>query len=582
MRLFIVWSVEENQSRLPIEAGDVALCFDPLALDRVRASGAIAIDADSLLGWETRARIDEQATALVTRLALDSGLADARAAGEPLIEFAHYDLLVELSNLLRGFELGDAVASDHRIDELGAQSNAPSSVRLGVWAGVAARNGAAGAMVSLDRWMPISFSGLHNRTHALVAHGALVAMGATRRRHRIRVLAVPAGKVTAALERLDRADLLRAGVGITNFPGLSEGNAVRLALTRGLPTVPTGGLPVPHERVAARSRDWPIPSLVDSAPLETALHTLVERVLVQSYEPTVRVSRALRVWESLPDLRALLLPYTAVGPARLATRWAHARGVAVAVVQHGVYGLRSGLGADMLADQVFGWGPGVAEQVTAWPDGGPRICSVGVPDLLPSPRREPPVSIGRVLVATTNRPLGSAIGAYGLPEAFIEDLMPGLRQFLEAGVRVELRLHPAESRFRYQTLLAKLGLELPFSGDGPFAELARLADLVVSSVSSVAFEAAALGRPVLLWGGRMPHEIRERCLLPPFSGALPGQFVDGRQFTDLARRGLQDPGALIAEGRALADRLCHYAQPLDTARLTAAILQLGEGATPPD
>ncbi|HEV3093349.1 MAG TPA: hypothetical protein VGY30_02415 [Solirubrobacteraceae bacterium] len=582
MRLFVVWSAEESGPPLPIRAGDLALCFDPLALDRARAGGAsLVLDADSLLDWEARARIDEQAAALADRLALDPGLANVRVAGESLIEFAHYDLLIELNNLLRGFELGAALTEEHRIDALAAQSNAPSSLRLGVGAAIEAHKGAAGATSACDPWIPISFSGPYNRTHALVAQVALATTRALRRRHPIRVLAIPAGKVPAALERLDRAELSDAGVGLANFPGLSQGGAARLALSSGLPTVPAGGLRIAHESPGARSRAWPIPTLIEPPALQAALAALVRTVLTRSSGATARVSNALRVWGSLPDLRALLLPYAMVGPARLATRWAHSRGVAVAVIQHGMYGLRSGPGPDVLADQIFGWGPGVVEQLRAFPQGHPRVCSVGVPDLLPSPRRDPPTSIGRVLVTTTNRPLGSAIGAYGLPEQFIEDLVPGLRQLVDAGARVELRLHPAESRSRYEALLATHGLELPFSSDGPLAELLSSCDLVVSAVSSAVFEAAALGLPVLLWAGRMPRQMRERCLLPPLCEELPAQFLDAEQFLELARRAIQEPSAVIVEGRALADRLCHFAQPLDTARLAAELMRLGSDATLP-
>jgi hypothetical protein len=582
MRLFVVWSAEESGPPLPIRAGDLALCFDPVALDRARAGGAsVVLDADSLLDWETRARIDEQAAALADRLALDPSLADVRVAGESLIEFAHYDLLIELSNLLRGFELGRALTAERRIDALAAQSTAPSSLRLGVWAGIEAHWGGADATSVCDPWIPISFSGPYNRGHALVAQVVLGTTRVLRRRHPIRVLAIPAGKVPAALERLSRAELLAAGVGLANFPGLSQGGAARLALSSGLPTVPAGGLRTPHELTAARSRAWPIPTLIEPPALQAALVALARAVLTRSYGATARVSKALRVWGSLPDLRALLLPYAMVGPARLATRWAHSRGVAVAVVQHGIYGLRTGPSPDVLADRIFGWGPGVVEQLSAFPDCHPLVCPVGVPDLLPSPRRDPPVSIARVLVTTTNRPLGSAIGAYGLPEQFVEDLIPGLRELVDAGVRVEMRLHPAESRSRYQALLARHGLELPFSGDGPLAEVLASCDLVVSAVSSAVFEAAVLGLPVLLWAGRMPRRMRERCLLSPLCEELPAQFLDAGQFLELARRAVREPSAVIVEGRALADRLRHFAQPLDTARLAAELVRLGSDATSP-
>jgi hypothetical protein len=579
MRLFVVWSADDRLEP-SLRADDLALCFDPLALEQAHACGADVVEADSLLSWEARAAIDEQAAALADSLAHDPSLAAIKVGGQPLIEFAHYDLVVELSNLLRGFHLVDALARERPVEGLAAQPNTPSSLRLGVWAGMAAQDGLGGTPMPGEPWSAVSFSGSHDRLHALAAHGVMSVMRVVRRSNRIRILAVPAGKVAAALERCSRSDLLAAGVAISNFPGLSQGTAARLALTSGLPTVSTGALPVPREAAAGRSEDWSIPSLVEPAPLQRALRVVVESVLALSRRPTLRVARALRAWESLPSLRALLLPYTAVGPARLAARWAHGRGLKVAVVQHGIYGLRSGLGADSLADQVIGWGPGVAEQVAAWPRGGPRVCPAGVPDMLACPRLDPPDSIDRVLIATTNRPLGSAIGAYGLPEQFIEDLAPGLRTLSAAGVRVELRPHPAESRARYRALLAKLGLDVPFGEAGPLADAIRSCDLLISTVSSVAFEGAVAGRPVLLWDQRMPKPLRERCLLPPLDASGPGRFLDAREFEELARRALREPKAVIAEGRALAAALRAYAHPLDARRLATALRQLASDAAP--
>ena len=255
--------------------------------------------------------------------------------------------------------------------------------------------------------------------------------------------------------------------------------------------------------------------------------------------------------------------------------WARRRGIAVAAVQHGVYGFKEHDGGDSRADVLFAWSERVREQALAWPQPGPAVIAVGAPGMPQPPRRRnaagPP---RRVLVATTGRPIESALATTSFHEQFIAVIAPGLRTLLEAGAQVELRLHPIEDPAVYLRILAGAGLAVPFAPALPLAEAVRRSDLLVAAPSSVAFEAGVLGAPVLLWTGAIPPAIRSEHLVAPLSLDLPGMFGDQREFDALVDGLLAESAPAIRLGSELGAQLGSYAQPFDADRFAQELREL--------
>jgi CDP-glycerol glycerophosphotransferase (TagB/SpsB family) len=179
-----------------------------------------------------------------------------------------------------------------------------------------------------------------------------------------------------------------------------------------------------------------------------------------------------------------------------------------------------------------------------------------------------------VLLATTGRPIESALAPTSFHEQFVAAVAPGLRLLQAAGVRVELRLHPIEDRAVYRRILASAGLELPFAPAVGLADALRATDLVVAAPSSVAFEAGVLGVPVLLWTGGIPHDVRVDHLLAPLSLDLEGMFADEGDFAALVRGLLGDGAPGLAAGGALGARLAEYAEPFDADRFAGGLEEL--------
>jgi len=180
----------------------------------------------------------------------------------------------------------------------------------------------------------------------------------------------------------------------------------------------------------------------------------------------------------------------------------------------------------------------------------------------------------RVLIATSNT-VDTPIAPVGFCEAFVDTLGPSVERLASAGVEIELRPHPGEDPARYRRLLAGHGARVAIAPAGAFAQALARVDILISSASSVAFEAAALGVPVLLWLGPTPRWVREEHLLPPWTQSLPGTFetaADLRALVDdLIERADAGAGAAQELGRSLA----RYAKPFEAARFAAALRELG-------
>jgi hypothetical protein len=250
----------------------------------------------------------------------------------------------------------------------------------------------------------------------------------------------------------------------------------------------------------------------------------------------------------------------------------------VAAIQHGVYGFRDWDGGDRLADVVLGWGDEVAEQIAGWPPPVPRLAAVGTPGLhsQSSPRRRGE-RIQRVLIATTAATFGSALSPWGFCYDYAAAMHRGVERLRSAGVAVSLRVHPAERLEDYTRIFAAFGMvTIPAAPKGVFPEVVSRYDLLISSISSVALEAARLGVPVVLWTLRPPPAVRTEFLLPPFGEDLPSTFRDEFEFDALMRLALEQPASFLANAHALATRLARYAEPFDPDRLAAELQALAE------
>jgi hypothetical protein len=544
--------------------GEVALCFDPLALAEQRGA---ALAADALVTLEEGARIDDAASALVARIAADPAAAAIAADGLALGPAAANEVLCELANVLRAWSIGRAALAHGARGPLRAPAGMPSAIRAGLWA---ALDGASPP--PLDPWVGLIGAERPPEGIRPVLAAAAQRVAAQRTRTRdVRVVAVPAMKVAAAIEATPAPQLRAAGLAVSLFPGLDHGNAARLALRSGLAAIaPSRGWRA--DRAAGASPR--LGRLHDDAALDGALRAVAGRVLAGLVAPARRVAPVLASWERLPGLRAVLLPTAAMGSARLVAGWARERGVRLAVVQHGIYGFSAAERGDGLADTLLSWGPGVAAQARAWPAPRPHVVAVGAPGIVTGPARPRPVAIERVLVTTTNRPLGSALGLFGFCEAFIDDLAPGLRVLREAGVKLELRPHPSEDAGRYEAQLARLGVEMAIGPAEPLAARLGASDLLVSSISSAAFEAAALGVPVLLWVARVPAAVRAEHLVEPLSEPLAGFFASEDEFLALAQLAATAPQRLLDVAFALGERLASFAGPFDADAFAAELAAL--------
>ncbi len=110
--------------------------------------------------------------------------------------------------------------------------------------------------------------------------------------------------------------------------------------------------------------------------------------------------------------------------------------------------------------------------------------------------------------------------------------------------------------------------------DGPFAPAAAAADIVVSAISSVAFEAAALGLPVLLWLSGAPNWVRRDYAVIPWTHNEPGMFEGAQEFMELADGLLERPAQTLALAHGLARHLARFAEPFQPERFAEGLRSL--------
>lgn len=542
----------------PPRADDVTVTLDGLA--HADLADRDPIGFDEFESWEQRSAAEHRIGELLAAVQAAAAVSTIEIGGYGLFDFAEYRLRMEIARLLRGWTLAGALLGP---GDLVCDPAAAPALVMGVRAGLgldpAATTYAAAPEVPGSRVARAAIRPLM-RVLASVSKPASV-----------RVAAVAAGKLTLALEAMSHADLRAAGVGTMPFPGLDHGNSAVVSLRRRLPMLATLG----SRRVAPPPPvDLPDRLNLGCEPrLDRALTVLTARLLGDAAGELACAVAALARIERAPELRALLLPTAALGSSRLLISWAHRRGVRVGAIQHGIYAHREFDGADRRADVVFAWGQGSVEQAQGWPAPQPTLLSVGAPGLTATTTRPPVTRLRRALIATSNA-VDAPIVPAAFCETFVDVLAPGLARLAAAGVELTLRLHPAEDEDYYRRLLSRHGLDLPISSSGPFSAVAAHADILISSASSVAFEAAALGLPVLMWLGPAPRWVREQHLVEPWVQGVPGTFERAADFGSLADDLLEKPEAALTVAHDLGRRLARYAQPFDRDRFLEALHML--------
>jgi len=563
MRLLLVWSADPAGGygwMPPARPGDIVVSFDLLAAEELASRQPLRFD--DLLSWEDRSAAEHQVSRILAAVHASPALASQKLEGHKLADFADYRLRAEFASVLRGWAAGRAAQG---CTEMISDPGTPAALVIGARAALGLDVEATPYTVAAP---PVVPSG----PRRAVARAQMRTLAAASRSDKVRVVAVMAAKVVPALSALTRDELRAAGIGTAPFPGLDYGNSARLAVRLRVPMLltldPARPRAVPRPQTDGRLR------LDDDPALDRALCRVTTGLIEQAWPQFVAAVAATRGLERARNLRALLLPTSAVGASQVLMGWARRHGVAVAVVQHGVYGFREFDGGDRRADVLFAWSPAVERQGSAWVKPRPRIVPVGVPGMPHARARAAPAAVHHVLVATTGRPLESALSQAAFHQWFIEAVTPGLRRLVEEGVVVELRLHPAEEAGPYRRSLAAAGLGVPIASPIPLDQAVAQTDVLVCAPSSVAFEAAALGAPVLLWNSAMPAEIRREHLVPPWGEDLPGTFDDAPGFSTLVEGLLAAGTPAMRTGADLARRLAMYAEPFDAARFSAGLLEL--------
>jgi hypothetical protein len=180
----------------------------------------------------------------------------------------------------------------------------------------------------------------------------------------------------------------------------------------------------------------------------------------------------------------------------------------------------------------------------------------------------------RVLVATSST-VDAPLVPVAFCETFLDTLAAGLDRLSDAGVQIALRPHPSEEPERYRRLLRARGMDVSIASEESLHEALAGADILISSASSVAFEAAALELPVLLWLGAAPQWVREKHLVAPWTECAPGMFEGAEDFSLLIEELLERPDRGLQVARQLGRRLARYAQPFDSPSFAAALRELG-------
>jgi hypothetical protein len=537
---------------------DVTVTFDPLAAGDLDAREPLLFD--DLQSWEERSASEHHVDRLLSSIRAQRAVAEIGLGGHRLIDFVAFRLREELVRLLRGWDLAHTAPGAR---ELVCDPAAPAALVMGAQAAL----GMNPAVIPYT--LPPALPGSHLKRMA--ARPVMRAVALRSRPQGVRVAAVATGKLMLALAALPDGDLREAGVGTMPFPGLDHGNSALLALRRRLPMLATFG--------PRRGRAWPVARLPDclevarEPELDRALSVLVARLLAAAAAELDCAVSATAALERARGLRALLLPSAAYGASRVLIDWAHRHDVRVGAMQHGIYAFREFHGEDQRADVVFCWGEGTAEQAQDWPEPRPQLLLVGAPGTPTAPPR-PPLAAPRRALITSSYGMETPITPVAFGEAFMDAVIPGLAKLARAGVQLELRPHPNEDPERYRRLLARHGLAIEIVSEGPFAAAAGRADIVISSASSVAFEAAALGLPILLWHGGAPPWVFAEHFVAPWTQSVPGMFGGVEDFGELIEELIARPAQALGVAHELRRRLARYAQPFDPVRFGDALRML--------
>jgi hypothetical protein len=560
-RLIVVCRAEETHRYDwigPPRAHDVTVTLDPIAHADLAERSPLAFD--ELETWEQRSAAERRVGQLLEALCSAPAVAEVAFEGHRLIDFAEYRLRGEIARVLRGWALARGVGE---AQELVCDPAAPAALIMGVRAGL----GLDPAAVAYAP--PPELPG--SRAARAAMRPVMSTLASLSQPARARVAVVATGKLKLAIETLSNTDLRGIGVATMPFPGLDYGNSAMLSLRRRLPLLATFG-----PRRAARAPEVRLPERLElgaEPELEGALTVLAGRLLAGAASELARGVSALEGLGRARELRALLLPSAAYGASRLLIGWAHARGVRVAAMQHGIYAFRELDGGDRLADVLFTWGARTAGQVGDWPAPRPMLQPVGVPGTGAAARRRSAAVPRYALIATTNT-VDTPLTPAAFCETFIEVIAPGLARLEAAGVRLSLRPHPREDPARYRRLLASHGLEVEISEGGPFQAAVAETDILISSASSVAFEGAALGLPVLMWLGPAPQQVRKEHLVEPWVDGVPGLFERAEDFSSLAEDLVEHPARVYDIARGLAGHLAGYAEPFDPGRFADGVRML--------
>lgn len=538
--------------------GDITVALDRSACADLANRRPLLFD--ELESWVERSAAEHYIDELLGAVSGHSAVAAIECRGHRLIDFVGLRLRHEIACLLRGWTLARSGAGS-QARELVCDPRAPLALQMGVRAGI----GLDPAAIRYETAPALPGS----RYKRALVRPLMCALAAGSRPGRVRIAAVAAGKLSLALASLSGAELRAAGVGAMPFPGLDHGNSALLALRRRLPLLATCGSrrvgPGPVVRLPDRLE------LDEAEALDRALAVLVGRLLAATAAELERAVDVLVDLERVGSLRSLVLPSAAYGASRLLIEWAHERGLQVGAMQHGIYAFREFDGGDRQADVVFGWGEGTVEQTRSWPEPRPVVLPVGVPGLATAVARRPHAnSLGRALIATSST-VDTPMVPAAFCETFIDAIALGLRRLAAARVRLELRPHPNEDPARYRHMLSGRGLEVTVESGGSFSAAAANADILISSASSVAFEAAAMGLPVLLWLGGAPAWVRREHLVTPWTDCEPGMFEGADDFELLVEGLIERRGETLAVGRELGRRLARYAEPFDPSRFAAGL-----------
>lgn len=549
----------------PGQADDLTIALDGIAHRELASRQALLFD--DLESWQERSAAEHRSGELITAIGKHPVVAAFQSHGYSLIDFATPRLRLELARLLRGWTLARVTAG---VGELVCDPGTPAALLMGLRAGL----GLDPATVPYS--LPPALPG--SRLKRALMRPPARALAAVSRPERVRIAAVIAGKLTLALAALPDDELRGVGIGAMPFPGLDHGNGALFALRRRLPLLATNG-----PRRAGPGTAVRLPErlgLEQTEELDRAVTLLVGRLLAGVARELEHAIAALAGLERTRSLRALVLPNTGYGASRLLIAWAHARGLRVGALQHGIYTLRNVDAGEQRVNVIFGWGEATVEQTSCWPDPPPPppVLPVGVPGVTRPPlgasADAPPGGLRRVLIATSDT-MEVSLAPVALCESFVDGIAPALARLTAAGVELKLRPHPTEDPARYRRQLDSHGLSaVAVAAGGSFAESAAAADILISSFSSVAFEAAGLGLPVLMWSGGAPLWVRREHHVVPWSQNTPGMFETGEELDALAEGLLERPAQTFAVAHGLARRLASFAEPFRPERFAEGLRSL--------